>query len=123
MKHPLKKCRKSQEEFLQKCPKEEREFHAYMFRVGNASYIYHSLSTEEINEETLRMYYDEWLSGLPENIAIDMKAKGFEACKTMVPFTRYINERTDIGMTDWMKEHLSEGDFKEWVKTNKEVDS
>jgi hypothetical protein len=117
MKHPLEKCRKSQAEFLKNCPEEEREFHEYMFRVGNASYIYHSKSTKGINEETLKMYYSEWLSGLPDNIAKDMKGKGFEACKTMVPFTRYVNERTDIGMTDWMKEHLSEADFEEWIKT------
>jgi hypothetical protein len=117
MEHPLEKCRKSQAEFLKNCPKKERAFHEYMFQVGNATYAYHERATKEINEETLKIYYNEWLYGLPEHIAKDMKEKGFKACKTIVPFTRYVNERTDIGMKDWMKDHLSEADFNEWMKT------
>lgn len=41
-----------------------------------------------------------------------MKNKGFDKCKLMFTFTRYVNERTDIGMDEWMKEHLSDDDFK-----------
>lgn len=119
MKHPLKKCQISQAEFLKNCPPEEREFHEYMFRIGNASYIYHTQANKDVSEETLRVYYEEWLEGLPDNIRKGMKAKGFEGCKTTAPFTRYVNERSDIGMTDWMKEHLSESDFKEWSKVKK----
>ncbi|MGV8829947.1 MAG: hypothetical protein ACWA6U_16695 [Breznakibacter sp.] len=115
MKHPLEKCRKAQETFLKNCPEEQREFHAYLFRIGNASYIYHSQATKEIKEESLKIYYEEWLSGLPGNIREGMKARGFEACKTVLSFTRYVNERTDIGMTDWMREHLSSADFREWI--------
>eukprot|EP01029_Cantina_marsupialis_P031095 TRINITY_DN8750_c0_g1_i1.p1 TRINITY_DN8750_c0_g1~~TRINITY_DN8750_c0_g1_i1.p1 ORF type:complete len:123 (-),score=19.27 TRINITY_DN8750_c0_g1_i1:38-406(-) len=116
MKHPLLEKQKSQEEFLKNCPEDQREFHQYMFRVGNASYIYHTQATNAIDEKTLRKYYEEWLEGLPHNIKIDMQKKGFDACKTCVPYTRYVNERSDIGMNEWMKEHLSEEDFKEWLK-------
>jgi len=37
-----------------------------------------------------------------------MRMLGFEACKTMIPFTRYVNERNDIGMRDWMQEYWEE---------------
>jgi hypothetical protein len=45
-----------------------------------------------------------------------MEEKGFEYCKNVLPFTRYVNERSDIGMDDWMKEHLSEDDYKMYKK-------
>ena len=35
----------------------------------------------------------------------------------MVPFTRYVNERTDIGMDEWMKDHLSSEDYKNYKKS------
>lgn len=46
-----------------------------------------------------------------------MRRLGFEGCKTMVPFTRYVNERTDIGMDEWMKDHLSSEDYKNYKKS------
>jgi hypothetical protein len=72
-------------------------------------------SNNDIDEKTLIKYYEEWLEGLPHNIKVDMQKKGYNACKTFAPYTRYVNERTDIGMDEWMKEHLSEEDFKEWM--------
>lgn len=114
MKHPLEKYQKSQSEFLSKCTPEEKKIHEYLFRVGNAAYIYHKQANKEISENTRKKYYKEWLAGLPENIRIDMNKMGYEVCKTTLPFTRYVNERTDIGLTDWMKENLSKEDFKQW---------
>ncbi|MCW3789543.1 hypothetical protein [Plebeiibacterium sediminum] len=115
MEHPIEKYRKSQKEFLKNCPESQRKFHEYMFRIGNATYAYHNRAIKEVDEDRQREYYKEWLEGLPENLKKDMKEKGFDGCKTALPFTRYLNERTDVGMTDWMKEHLSEADFKEWL--------
>ena len=37
----------------------------------------------------------------------------------MIPFTRYVNERNDIGMRDWMQEHLSPSDFNYWQELSK----
>ena len=59
----------------------------------------------------------EWLEGLPESIREDAKSKGFEICKTMLPFTRYINERTDLGMDEWMKQHLPDDDYMYYKST------
>jgi protoporphyrinogen oxidase len=54
---------------------------------------------------------------LPANIKKDMKLKGFEACKMMLPFTRYVNERQDIGMGEWMKHHLSAEDYEYYTNS------
>ena len=111
MKHPDPKCQENQEEFLRNCPPEEREFHARNFRYGNAAYIYHQQANVPKNKDSLKLYYEEWLRGLPPQIAADMKEYGLEKCKTMLSFTRYVNERTDVGFDDWMRENLSEDDY------------
>lgn len=115
MEYPNSKCRIAQTEYLSRLPEEERENKAREIRIGNASYIYHQQAIP-IQENRLIMYYKEWLKGLHPNIARHMKILGFEACRTMLPFTRYVNERNDIGMRDWMKEHLSSSDFNYWQK-------
>ena len=110
MKHPNPIYQKSQEDFLKSCPEEEREYHARFFRMGNAMYIYHQQAAFTC-EQRLREYYDEWLQGLPAPIAEDMKKRGGEQCKNILPFTRYVNERNDSGLRDWMREHLSQEDY------------
>ena len=111
MKHPNPMNQKYQEDFLNQCPEDMREYHARIFRIGNVAYRYHQLAATPSNE-VLESYYAEWLEGLPANIREDMKKKGFNQCKTMFPFTRYVNEREDVGMEAWMKENLSEKDYE-----------
>ena len=76
-----------------------------------------------ISRPSLIITYKERLEGLPPNISRKMRTLGFEACKTMIPFTRYVNERNDIGMRDWLKEHLSASDFNYWQELSKKADS
>lgn len=114
MKHPDPKCQQRQEDFLKECPENEKGFHQTLFRVGNAAYIYYQ-QAGQVNDKISEEYFYEWLEGLSENIRKDMENKGFEACKTMVPFIRYVNERTDIGMDQWMKNHLSQEDYDFWI--------
>lgn len=118
MKHPNPDKQKSQDEFLKKCTNEEREFHARLFRIGNTLYAYHQ-NTAAVKDKDLLFYYKEWLQGLPPHISEDMKKQGFDNCKTMLPFTRYVNERLDYGLTDWMEDHLSEEDFKYYQSQDK----
>lgn len=117
MEHPNSEYQKKQKEFLDNCPENQKAFVETNFRIGNAAYIYHQHATS-VSEKNSRLYYQEWLQGLPAEISSAMKIKGFENCRTMVPFMRYINEREDIGMTEWMKEHLSEADFNHYQKSN-----
>ena len=30
---------------------------------------------------------------------------------SILPFTRYINDRNDIGMDEWMRNHLTDADY------------
>lgn len=118
MKHPDPHIQRKQNEFLDQCPENQKSFHARLFRIGNAAYRYHQLATYP-NDETLKLYFQEWLVGLPVNIASDMEKKGFEKCKSIISFTRYVNERQDVGMDEWMKSHLSEEDYNAYKTSTK----
>jgi hypothetical protein len=118
MKHPNPDIQSNQEEFLKNCPDEQKAFHERLFRIGNAAIHYHQL-TDDISEQDLETYFYEWLAGLPVNIRADMERKGLEQCRYILPFTRYVNERQDIGLEEWMKEHLSEEDYRAYKETKK----
>lgn len=120
MEHPNSKCGIARAEYLSRLPEEERENKAREIGIGNASYIYHQQAFP-IQENRLIMYYKEILEGLPSNISRQTRTLGFEACKTMIPFTRYVNERNDIGMRDRMKKHLSASDFNYWLELSEKA--
>ena len=110
MKHPDPEIQKNQDNILSQFPESEREYHASFFRICNAACIYHQLPNRHTNQ-TLKSYYYEWLDGLPATLMQKMKSQGFHGCKDMLPFLRYVNERNDIGMDEFMKAHLSEEDY------------
>lgn len=112
MKHPIEKYNEQQAKFLEGLSSEERPFHDRLFRIGNASYCYYQQSNKEV--APTEPEYHEWLSGLPDNIGHDMKAKGFEKCKTNISFLRYLLEKRDIGLGEWMQRHLSIEDYNWW---------
>ena len=119
MEHPDPKIQKNQKQFLEKCPPEQREFHEKLFRIGNATYRYHQLAQK--SEPTVE-YFLEWLQGLPENIRKDMSEMGFDRCKTMLPFTRYVNERNDVGMDQFLKENLTLQDYEAYKESGENLD-
>ena len=112
VKHPLEKCNQEQETFIAACPEKDRRFHELMYSYGNAAYRYHERVSE--HPPTLEDY-KEWLDGLPENIRKGMSEKGFEYCKTTFPFTRYVNEKNDLGMDEFVK-NLMGDEFEEYKK-------
>ena len=118
MQHPNKEQREVQAKFLAQLPNEQRQQHARLFRFGNASYIYHKESAVLHPTEA---DFEEWLIALPEDLQSYMKSKGFELCKGILSFTRYVMEKNDIGMDEWMKKHLSEDDYNEYCKLNEDV--
>ena len=119
MKHPNLECQRNQEEFLKDCPVEERENFATSFRIGNATYVYHEQAFST-SDKRLKEYFDEWLQGLPPGMAEDMKERGFESCLKIWPFTRYVNERNDLGLRDWLREHLSTEDFETYMQSGED---
>lgn len=112
MEHPDPRIQQNQADFLSEIPEDKKAYHERLFRIGNATYVYHQLAYAQNNDKQLESYYHEWLKGLPANLANEMQTKGFQYCKTIWAFTRYVNERNDIGMSEWMKEHLSVGDYE-----------
>ena len=117
--HPNPQIQKKQRDFLLQCPTNEREYHASIFRIGNATIIYHQLASNT-SPSMLKSFYLEWLEGLTPNVREDMEKKGFDYCKTVLPFSRYVNERKDIGMDEWMKQHLSEEDYNTYKSSRDE---
>lgn len=114
MEHPNKEQRENQVKLLEQLPEQEREEHARLLRFGNAAYIYHRQAEElEPTEDD----FNEWLEGLPKNVRKDMEMQGFELCSGVLSFRRYVMEKNDIGMGEWMKQNLSEADYKAYMET------
>ena len=111
VKHPDEECNQNQEAFLARCSADQRRFHELLFTHGNLTYRYHNEAKEFNPTET---DFKEWLAGLPENISQDMQQKGFEACKGMLSFTRYVNEKNDVGMDEYVRERMGPEDYNEY---------
>lgn len=112
MEHPNAIQKENQENFLNGLPENERENHARLFRLGNAAYRYHN---EAKSKEPTELDFSEWLEGLPSNIANEMKNKGFETCKRVLSFSRYVMEKNDVGMDVWMKGNLNAEDYEFYI--------
>ena len=104
VKHPEEKINLNQEDFLRNIPENDKEYHSILFSYGNAAMLFYSLPIEPTQQD-----YSEWLNGIPqENIKNDMKAKGFEFCKTSLPFSRYVREKNDIGLDRFIMDKMGE---------------
>jgi hypothetical protein len=103
MKHPDDKFNESQAEFLAQVPERERRYHELIFIVGNATVQYHRQAKEYHPTEP---DWKEWLEGLPENIRKSMLEEGFEKSKRILSFTRYVMEKNDIGLDDFLKANI-----------------
>lgn len=111
MTHPDPDKQRQQEEQLRKAPAAQREELAYLFRIGNASYRYHQ-QTERLQPD--KQDWEDWLVGLPTPMQRNMRARGFEACRSALPFQRFVEELRGEGMDAWMREHLSPEDYRRW---------
>jgi hypothetical protein len=102
---------KYQEEFLKNCPPEDRRFHELLFTHGNITSRYHTDAKRLV--PTLEDW-KEWLTGLPEVVSKHMKEKGFEECKSVLSFTRYVMEKNDIGIDEYISLHMDKEDLAEF---------
>ncbi len=110
MNHPNKKQQDNQKKFLDKLSEKEKIWHSRLFRIGNATYIYHNKS---IDFEPTEELFKEWISNMENRkIALIMEQKGFEESKRALPFTRYVMEKNDIGYDQFLKENLSDEDYQ-----------
>jgi len=114
VKHPIEDNNLKEEEFIKNLEEEsDKNFHSLLFAFGNATYLYHNLAFEATEAD-----YKEWVEGLGEPIRNDMKNKGFEACKSIVSFSRYVREKNDIGMMEFIKEQMGEQEYQRFKLLN-----
>ncbi|RNI31772.1 hypothetical protein EFA69_06115 [Rufibacter immobilis] len=111
IKHPDKDCNSSQEALLASCPADQRRFNELLFTIGNITYRYHQAAKDF--SPSLQDYH-EWLEGLPETVRKGMQEKGFERCKSVLSFTRYVNEKNDIGLEEYIRQQMDAEDLAEY---------
>ncbi|PYF68498.1 hypothetical protein [Pedobacter nutrimenti] len=112
VKHPLDECNINQENFINSLPEPKRRFKSLMFSHGNAAYRYHLKGFELSN----KLDFEEWIEGLDDGaFKSDMKAKGFEKCKTVASFTRHVQERNNSGFDKFIENLMGTDDYKEYM--------
>lgn len=47
--------------------------------------------------------FEQWLDGLDGPFKKEMKELGYERCKSILSFTRFVREVNDIGMEEFVK--------------------
>ncbi|RDV10739.1 hypothetical protein DXT99_25875 [Pontibacter diazotrophicus] len=102
---------------LAQSPETERRFQELFFSYGNAVYRYHQ---EAAAHEPTHQDFEEWLEGLPQNVSRDMAAKGFEWCRTVLSFTRYVQEKNDVGQEEYVRGLMGEEEFEEYKAMREE---
>lgn len=109
--HPDQECRKQQAEFLKNCHADQRRFHQLLFIHGNITYHYHR-QANEFNPSVTD--WEEWIEGLDEPMRSHFKKEGFEKGKRVLSFTRYVNEKNDIGLDEFVRQHMDPSDYQEY---------
>jgi hypothetical protein len=62
--------------------------------------------------ELLNVYWEEYLEGLPhDGLRKAEKEAGLEKAKKSFPFRRYVLERHDMGMDEFLRQNLSAEDY------------
>ena len=110
VKHPNPAKNKAQEAMLAQFPEAEKRFQELFFSYANAVYRYHQAAAAH---EPSHQDYEEWLEGLPENVSRDMAAKGFEWCRTVLSFTRYVQEKNDVGLEAYVRGLMGDQEYQE----------
>lgn len=81
------------------------------------------LNTKEENRsarELLKVYWEEYLVGLPhDGLRRSEKEAGLDKARNSFSFRRYILERHDIGMDEYLQQHLSEEDYAFHIECGK----
>lgn len=73
--------------------------------------------------ELLAVYFEEYLEGLPhDGLRRAEKAGGLDKAKNSYPFRRYVLERHDIGMDEYLRTHLSAEDYAFHLEAGKPLD-
>lgn len=70
--------------------------------------------------ELLAIYFEEYLEGLPnEGMRRGERKRGLDEARRSFPFRRYVLERHDIGMDEFLRTNLSAEDYAFHVECSK----
>ncbi|MEZ0542661.1 hypothetical protein [Fibrella arboris] len=72
------------------------------------------------SHELLAVYFEEYLEGLPhEGMRRGERERGLDEAKRSFPFRRYVLERHDMGMDEFLRMNLSAEDYAFHVECGK----
>ena len=111
--HPADDCHQAQLECLAQTPAADRAHLAQMLRFGNATYCYYHFNEAQVTEAD----YLEWLDGLPPGAQAKMRALGFAELHNSLPLRRYVLEKNDVGLSDYLRVLLSPTDWQAYQTT------
>ncbi len=111
MRHPDEDCNIAQAQYLSRCNPNDRRFFELSFKIGNATFIYHQRAKEF---KPSAQDWREWLDGLSDPMKSDMEKRGFTGCLTVLSFTRYVNEKNDLGLDEFLQQHIPLEELKEF---------
>ena len=145
MRHPVEKYNQRQAERLTQLTQAERAGTARLYRIGNAAFTYHHQFNRLTDspegpsgagmpddlfvwldqqdrvetrhrEELLATYFAEYLAGLPDDHIRAIEGDGgLTEARRSWPFRRYVLEREDFGMDEFMRLNLSHDDYAAWT--------
>lgn len=72
-----------------------------------------------ITRDLTKQDFDDWIESLQDPIMSHFKAKGLDGCRGVLNFQRFILETQDRGLSEYLKERLTEEDFNYWTAQNK----
>jgi hypothetical protein len=102
-----------QQQILDHYPIHMYRFHELMFTYVNIAANYYQ-SAEQFNPT--KQDYSEWLEGLHGEFKQEMKEKGFDNGRKIPAFARFVLEKNDVGMDDYMRKYMGADDFEEYLK-------
>lgn len=106
--------RRRQKAYLEKQEEKYRRADELIFSYGNASVLYYKEAKMAISEESFKDYLSALREYGDNKIADHFEAQGFEKSKGAIPYIRYVNEKQDIGMEEFIKEKLGEKLYNEY---------
>lgn len=72
--------------------------------------------------ELIQLYFEEYLEGLPsDRVRAGERERGLEEAKRSWPFRRYVLERNDFGMNEFMRLNLSDEDYTYYKQSSSEL--
>ena len=83
-----------------------------MLRFGNATYCYYHFHEVGVTETD----FLEWLEGLPPRPQAAFRALGFAENMDSLPLRRYVLEKHDVGLGEYLRGVLSADDWQAYQR-------